>query len=83
MAKENESPYGMLISGIIVTKNHYPAKDDRKERYSLDVAVPGSKGQLSVEVPAEMYLGSDEAGILKVRVSYNSFNGKLYFKAIV
>lgn len=82
MSDEKRSNYGMVVSGMIMSKNKYPGKNGNKDRFAVDVAIPGIREMLSIQVPPEKWGALPEMGDFKTKVSYRKYNGQVYFEAV-
>lgn len=72
----------MKITGLIMTKNKYPGKDGKADRFSVDVAIPGLKSMLSVSVKPEVWGGLVEMADYSSKVSFRVYKDQIYFEAI-
>ncbi len=71
---------GIVVAGLCMGKNQYTAGE--KERYSLDLAVPGSKQFLSVSVDPEVWEKTQLSSTVQIKCTFSLFKGNVYFQAI-
>ena len=68
------------VRGQVMCKNSFPSREPNgRERYSLDVAVPGCKEMLSVSVDGPTFGSVKELDIFESDLSFQVFKGRLYF----
>lgn len=72
---------GVLVVGQIMAKNYYPGSNGKPDRHSLDVAVPGLRQMLSISVTFEDWMKREIMTLYKGKVTFNLFNGRLYFQS--
>lgn len=82
MANEQRTNYGMLISGIIMAKNKYPGQSGKPDRFAVDVAIPGIREMISVQVRPEQWGALPEMSDFKSKVTFRKYNGQVYFEAL-
>lgn len=71
---------GLFVFGQIMTKNHFPGKDGKPDRYSIDVAVPGLRQFVSISLRPEDWGRLNIMEEFKGRISFNVFKGNVYFQ---
>jgi hypothetical protein len=79
---DQKSQHGMLISGLIMTKKKYPGKDNKPDRFGVDVAIPGLRQMLSVTVKPEVWGVLQEMMDFKSMVTFRTYKDQVYFEAI-
>lgn len=72
---------GIFVSGQIMARNHYPGSQGKPDRYSLDIAVPGLRQMLTISVTFEDWAKREVMSLYKGKVTFNLFNGRLYFQS--
>jgi len=77
-----KKPHGMLISGVIMCKNKYPGKDNKPDRFGVDVAIPGLRQMLSVSVKPEVWGGLAEMTDFRSMVTFRTYKDQVYFEAV-
>lgn len=71
---------GLFVFGQIMTKNHFPGRDGKPDRYGIDVAVPGLRQFVSISLRPEDWGRLNVMEEFKGRISFNVFKGNVYFQ---
>jgi len=67
---------GLVITGTVSAKNTY--NSPKGEKYGLDIFVPGCKQVFAVNVPKDIHDCSVEGSIVRLPITQEIFNGRLY-----
>lgn len=81
-SEQNGKIKGLVVHGLVMAKNRFPAKDGRPERFSLDVACPGCKEMIALSVPPEKWGAVQEQSEFLSRASFRTYKGAVYFEAL-
>ena len=82
MPPEEKKAYGLLASGIVMTKNRYPGKNGNPDRFGVDVAIPGCREMISIQLPPEKWGSITEQSDYKNLVTFRKYNGAIYFEEV-
>lgn len=74
---------GLLVVGQIMAKNHFPGSNGKPDRFSIDVAVPGIRQMLTIALRAEDWMKTEVMTLFKAKLTFNLYNGRLYFQPSV
>jgi hypothetical protein len=72
----------IYILGTIITKNQFPGKDNKPDRFSIDVAVPGNKQLFSVSIKPEVWGALAPMTEFFSAVRVRLYNEQLYLDGI-
>jgi len=78
----DKQQHGVLVSGLVISKKKYPGKDGKPDRFGVDVAVPGIREMLSIQMPPERWGGLLEMSDFKGLVTFRVYKGIIYFEAL-
>jgi len=79
---EQKQNLGMMIAGQVMTKNIYPGRDGKPDRYSLDVAIPNCASIAKISVDGPTYGAVQVLEVFKRFVSFRLYKGNVYFEAL-
>jgi hypothetical protein len=69
---------GVWVNGLVISKNEYiPQRGDA--RYTLDIAVPGNRHNIPVQVDRQVFDKQTELQPFTCKVTVTSFNNNIYF----
>lgn len=71
---------GLMVVGQVMAKNHYPGRNGKPDRFSVDVAVPGLRQMLTISLPSEDWLKREVMTIFRSKITFNLYQGRLYFQ---
>ena len=80
LSKKPESEMGLFLRGLIMAKNSYLG--GKTPRYTLDIAAPGNRQNVPVQVPEEYYSKAQEMMPFNEQISVSQFAGNLNFTLI-
>lgn len=82
MSNEQKTPnkMGLFVAGQIMAKNHLPGQPGKPDRFSIDVAVPGLRQFITISLKAEDWMKLEVMSFFASKVTFNLFNGRLYFQ---
>lgn len=75
-----DNKLGLYIVGQIIGKNHFPGKDGKPDRYSIDVAIPGIREMLTVSLQHDDWVKRQEMTPVSMKAVFSLFRGRLYFQ---
>lgn len=78
--KKEIETMGLFVKGQIMAKNHFPGRSGKPDRFSIDVAVPGIRQMLTIALKAEDWMKSDVMTMFKAKLSFDLYNGRVYFQ---
>ncbi|MBV5330640.1 MAG: hypothetical protein JZU65_23920 [Chlorobium sp.] len=82
MADENKKTIlGLLASGLVMSKNKYPGRDGKPDRFSIDLAIPGVREMLSIQVKPEVWGTVQDMQEWKSLITFRLYKGVVYFEA--
>lgn len=88
MSEDKKTQYGIIVSGMIMSKNHFPGSPAtstapvKKDRFSFDVAVPGNREIMSISIAPEKWGALPDSGDWRGRVTFRTYKGVAYFEAV-
>lgn len=80
--EEKQKALGLYVIGQVISKNHYPAQQNKNERFTVDVAIPGCRELLSIAVDALQFGAVKEMAVFTCQAVLKTFNGRVYFTAL-
>lgn len=80
MSDKPKLDMGLFVFGQIMTKNHFPGRDGKPDRYGIDVAVPGLRQFVSISLRPEDFGRYNVMDEFKGRLTFNIFKGNVYFQ---
>lgn len=70
---------GVFIKGLVMAKQEYYPKNGSDPRYTINVAVPGTRINIPVSVDRSVYEKAIELSEFACRLSVSTFNGSTFF----
>lgn len=80
MSDKPKLDMGLFVFGQIMTKNCFPGRDGKPDRYGIDVAVPGLRQFVSISLRPEDFGRYNVMDEFKGRLTFNIFKGNVYFQ---
>jgi len=79
MANEQAKNLGILVSGLIMSKNEFDS--DKGPKFVFDLAIPGQKETVTIKVTREHFHQNEEMSAFKSKANFNLYKGRAYWTA--